>query len=275
MAMSSDEVRRQQQRRANWVGLRTFRLRPSVIGATAAGDPVVEVDTVRLVLERDAGYFRRLVPCASCQGDVAGSPVTGLGDLAAPPLPVLCVACVKRAGTSDGWRPHEQELPDRAGPPVTRDLEPLDRRLGGVEAQVAALDQAVARMQTDAGAREQGVEQAMARLSSMVAGLRGDLDAAVDAAVRAQVGSLVAAYHGLAAAMEAGDQRVRALEERLRDLLDSPVAPPPTLEHGAGDLLMSLDAQLRAAESRMAARTVESRVDALIDPAARVGRPGG
>lgn len=89
-----------QQRRANWVGLRTVRQRPKLVDHTGGGMPVYEIRSVRLVLVGDAAHFNRLVPCSKCGTDVPGPPVLSAADLDRPSHSVICKDCVRASGVS-------------------------------------------------------------------------------------------------------------------------------------------------------------------------------
>lgn len=88
------------QRRANWVGLRTLRQRPKLVGATPAGEPVYDVRSVRLVLRGLSPHFDRLAPCSRCGKEVPASPVLSVADLERPLRPVICTDCVRGTGVS-------------------------------------------------------------------------------------------------------------------------------------------------------------------------------
>src|SRR3954447_16389491 len=62
-------------KRAVWVGVRTLRQRPKVVGYTGAGECVFAVRSVRLVLRRDADHFNRLLACSECGTELLGGPV--------------------------------------------------------------------------------------------------------------------------------------------------------------------------------------------------------
>lgn len=89
-----------QQRRANWVGLRTLRQRPRLVDQTAGGLAVYDARSVRLVLVGDATHFNRLMPCSKCGKEVPGPPVLSATDLDRPSHPVICKECVRASGVS-------------------------------------------------------------------------------------------------------------------------------------------------------------------------------
>ena len=63
--------------RATWVALRTLRQLPKVVGETSAGDPIVEVRSVRLVLRAGAHHFSRVTTCSRCGREVPGHRCSG------------------------------------------------------------------------------------------------------------------------------------------------------------------------------------------------------
>ena len=140
------------QRRATWVGLKTLRQRPRVVGETGSGEPVFEVRSVRLVLRDEAGHFSRLAECSKCGREVPGAPVMGPADLDRPAHSVICKDCVRASVAArplqPEWRAAKSERP---APPVQKaDEQPSgppdpvdDVRLAAVEVQLQA---AVARL---------------------------------------------------------------------------------------------------------------------------------
>ncbi|MGH9151562.1 MAG: hypothetical protein ACRD03_03945, partial [Acidimicrobiales bacterium] len=94
-----------QQRRANWVGLRTLRQRPKLVDQTAGGLAVYDVRSVRLVLVGDAAHFNRLMPCSKCGNEVPGPPVLSATDLDRPSHSVICKECVRASGVSGSSHP--------------------------------------------------------------------------------------------------------------------------------------------------------------------------
>lgn len=101
-------------RRASWVALRTLRQRPKVVDHTAAGEPIYEVQSVRLVLRGDASHFNRLVNCSRCGNDVVGSRVQAAADLNQPSHAAICKNCSQFAS-----RPAERAVqPNPPAPPA-------------------------------------------------------------------------------------------------------------------------------------------------------------
>lgn len=125
MPETSDQAA-QRQRRANWVGLRTLRTRPKVVGALADGEPVYEVRSVRLLLRGQTPHFNRLVACERCGRDQAGAPVLSALDLDTPPRPMICTDCVRKAGVSSVWEPDVARAPaERPAPTAPEPKEPV------------------------------------------------------------------------------------------------------------------------------------------------------
>ena len=106
--------------RANWVGLRTLRQIPKVVGQTEAGEVIYEVRSVRLLLRGDAAHFNRLVRCSKCGREVAGRAVLGPADLDQAPQPVVCNDCVE-AVTAMSPRPGPPAEPAAADEPAVAD----------------------------------------------------------------------------------------------------------------------------------------------------------
>lgn len=84
-------------KRANWVGLRTLRQVPKIVGRTTTGDPVFEVRSARLVLLADAAHFNRLLACSACGRDVPGPSVLNPAELDQGAYSVICSHCAKTA----------------------------------------------------------------------------------------------------------------------------------------------------------------------------------
>ena len=179
------------QNRANWVGLRTLRQFPTVVGKTQPGDPIVEVQKVRMVLPAGASHFRRLVRCTSCEREVAGLPVLSAADLNHAPGPFVCTDCVAalRAPSGDGVPAAGQG----EGGGVERHLnEDLVRRLDDLERRFAA----------GAGEDDPRAEALGTRLRE----LEERLDARVEEAVTAKDAES-------ATLRQAIEDRIRALDE--------------------------------------------------------------
>lgn len=159
MAESPDQTAL--QRRATWVGLRTLRQRPKVVGRTRNGDPVFEVRSVRLVLRDDAGHFSRLAECSKCGREVPGPPVMGPADLDRPAHSVICKDCVRASVAASPLQPERRPVkPEAASTPTAEPegepSEPVapadDVRLAAMEAQLQA---AVSRLAELADVRDE------------------------------------------------------------------------------------------------------------------------
>ena len=149
MAESSSSGPRRHNR-ANWVALRTLRQLPKVVGETSAGEPIVEIRSVRLVLRDGASHFSRVTTCSKCGREVPGAPVLGPGDLDHPPHPVICKDCVRTASApvlSSTRRPVER-VP-HAGVTEAGASPSDDSRLAGLERQVAELAELVRSQRAD------------------------------------------------------------------------------------------------------------------------------
>lgn len=131
-------------RHATWVGVKTLRERPKVVGETKGGALVFEVRSVRLVLTDDARHFNRLTDCSKCGREVAGAAVFRPADLDRPTEPALCKSCLPGSVTA-GPPPRERRTPTSQPPaaPVAEAPEEapepaeatLDARLKTIEAQ--------------------------------------------------------------------------------------------------------------------------------------------
>ena len=129
MAESSDQTAL--QRRATWVGLRTLRQRPKMVGETRNGDPVFEVRSVRLVLREDAGHFSRLAECSKCGREVPGAPVMSPADLDRPPHSVICKDCVRASVAASPLQPERRPVTPKA--PKAPATEPENRPSESIE----------------------------------------------------------------------------------------------------------------------------------------------
>ena len=108
-----------QQRRANWVGLRTLHQRPKLIDQTASGVPVYEVRSVRLVLLASSSHFSRLVECSRCGAEVPGGLILAAADLDRPSHSVICGDCVRSVDVaSPSERPARGRAADQPAPPA-------------------------------------------------------------------------------------------------------------------------------------------------------------
>ena len=193
------------RRRANRVGLRTLRQRPRIVGHTAAGLPIYEVRSVRLLLLGDANHFSRLEQCARCGRNSGGAPVLKPDDLDQPTQAMLCRDCNSWADsllpTMDAAAagPEPPEPPDEPEPPEPP--EPPDEPEAPDEPEPPAPEpEPVAAVPADGGrtAPAEAVEAVEARLhASLVAGL---------SQIRTAVGD----------ALQAGTARTTELEGHVR-----------------------------------------------------------
>jgi hypothetical protein len=133
-------------KRAVWVGVRTLRQRPRVVGYTGAGECVFAVRSVRLVLRRDADHFNRLLACSECGGELLGEPVFTAAELARRSRPVVCTVCqsgpVPAAESAVDWpRPPEATFaPVAPSPPApVLGVSVLEARIDDMRAQLRAL----------------------------------------------------------------------------------------------------------------------------------------
>ena len=178
--------------RASWVALRTLRQVPKVIGETGAGEPIVEIRSVRLVLRAGAHHFSRVTTCSKCGREVPGAPVLGPGDLDHPPHPVICKDCVRTA----------------SAPVLTAERRPVgpDRQPGPSREGTSEADDHV---------RMAALERQVAELAELVKGQRADLEAALEGRVeetRVEVRSF--ATKELARAQEDVDRMMKGVVER-------------------------------------------------------------
>lgn len=124
-------------KRVHWVALRTLRQVPRIVGETEAGDPIVEIRSVRLVLQGNAAHFRRLQVCSKCGKDAAGATVLDPVDLDRSPESLICQDCLR---TGAG----EQALDIRVERPLSElgveaeRFEALERRVEELQGSVDA-----------------------------------------------------------------------------------------------------------------------------------------
>lgn len=119
---------------------------PKVVGETAAGEPVYEIQSVRLLLGEDANHFNRIVACSKCGKQVPGPPVLSPADLDHPPHAVICGQCV-RAATAPMFSTGPAGVASNgatAGPDL-----PDDGRLGAVERRLTDLAGLLQRQRMD------------------------------------------------------------------------------------------------------------------------------
>jgi hypothetical protein len=168
-------------KRANWVALRTLRQVPKVVGETPAGDPIVEIRSVRLVLRGDASHFNRIAACSKCGREVPGAAVLSPADLDHVPNAVICKDCVKKATAPfDATRSRPTTVaPVRAADPVSVTTNgsassPVespgvrDDRLEALERQVKQLTELLGAQGTAAGSRTPHDDERDRRLDGLV-----------------------------------------------------------------------------------------------------------
>lgn len=126
---------------------------PKVVDETPAGEPVVEVRGVRLVLREHATFFNRLVPCSNCGRETPGVAVRTPADLDAPPGPATCRVC-RRATTAAAPAAEPARAVDTAGPAIAA----LEARVD--ELQAALAEQAAGAVPTEAPGEEVAAELA-------------------------------------------------------------------------------------------------------------------
>jgi hypothetical protein len=69
---------------------------PHRVGETAAGDPIFEIRSVRLVLVGESTHFNRLAACSKCGADLVGPTVLTSADLDEPGSLLYCENCVRQ-----------------------------------------------------------------------------------------------------------------------------------------------------------------------------------
>ena len=251
------------RRRANWVGLRTLRQLPQVAGDTAGGEPVYEIQSVRLVLDGTAATFVRLVECSRCGRETPGEPVLTPADLDGPLRPVVCTDCVPgEEATAAAWRDELAALRTAAD-----DTRAELHRLA--EAQAELLGERPARFDLAEVERliATRLAETEARLAHQIATQWGDLETAIEGSVNAFVAGFVRANQELAGGQAVLEERVGAVADevrratlRMETLLErlaalEETAPPAAVATTpAGGFLDSLDRRLEAAARRLAAR---------------------
>lgn len=223
--------------------MRTFRQRPTVVGRTEQGETVYEVRSVRLLLPRGSPHFRRLVHCAKCGSEVAGSPVLTLDDLERQPNAVFCGNCVRAAPTvleaapaPAPWGNVTQENGSRVAAVEAR-LAEVTRRLESspdVDPEVAALAAAVA--------------EAQGQLRKIAGGDAGPGIAAMIEAHRRELGTALAeGQRELRAEISALEQQVRDQAAAVKPLADRQQA----LEGKLSETFAEARAEMRAVVAKM------------------------
>ncbi|MDQ4088935.1 MAG: hypothetical protein M3163_01290 [Actinomycetota bacterium] len=252
--------------RANWVGLRTLRQVPRIVGQTTTGDDIFEVRSVRLVLPADGTHFNRIVDCAACGREVPGPPVLTAADLDQGAHGVICGDCAKPAEPPT-FPPKERRpvsAQRRALGDVSRDA--ADNGHGPVRAsddgRLAALEQRMAELTEAVGALSGSTEDRLAEGLAGVLVREDELSRVQDE----MGGRLVGLAERLAEDAESERGRLGALESRLgrlevtADLMAPP--QPPEAEVAANGAPGS--GRLQALEHRLhdAVRRVTEALDA-------------
>ncbi|MGI8632677.1 MAG: hypothetical protein ACR2NA_09055 [Solirubrobacterales bacterium] len=197
MPEPSDQVS-SRQRRANWLGLRTLRHVPKVVGETDGGELVYEVLSVRLMLDPSGGHFVRAAACFRCAREMAGAPVMTPLDLESPIEPVLCPDCMRqddgpaaRADAGGGQAASQRAAEVLPGAQVAAEEHAeggtADRweRLGVMEGHLRAVTDRVNELGRVARSQQAGWKESVAREEAAAretAALRAEL-----AAVRAEL----------------------------------------------------------------------------------------
>lgn len=264
------------QRRANWVGFRTLRQRPKLVGATPGGEPVYEIRSVRLVLRGLSPHFDRLAPCSRCGKEVPAAPVLNVADLERALRPVICTACVRDTGVSTVWdstgarpraigapvaeasgpKPAEPAPASETGAEKDATLESLTRHLRAVTVKVNELGKHLGAERAASEQRRQREEEVRAAL----AGLGDQVDAQ-----RAEVAAVLSAVTDVRSQLERLAESNRTLAQANRQLeAEAAVRPsgPP------GELATVVDAQqeLSRAHGELAQRLLAAEARWTADP---------
>jgi hypothetical protein len=270
------------QNRANWIALRTLRQSPKFVGQTAAGDPVFEVRSVRLVLRDDAAHFTRIVACSNCARDVPGPAVLGPADLEDPVLDLICEDCVNRSALpvfeTEDAPPQRTDTPAGVALPgngnvadhadlVAADdaeVEELERRLSVLAELLraeraeweASLDERAGVMRSDLTTLAKGVQQLAGghkQLRAVVAGVVDRMDRAADWGIRLEV--LEAGVAQLHAALQQQGRSAGSDVSRTTAGSEESPTPGPAIDD---QRLQILERQVEEVVSGLA-RTVESQ----------------
>lgn len=213
-------------RRATWLGLRTLRRRPRLVGRTEEGRPIFEVASTRLIYDPEATNFRRLVQCSRCGRDAAGDRVITPADLTRGPGPILCDRCVQAPtmpwkGESRRVRraPAAERRPANARREPSSDSDPsqpaIDAALSAVRDELTQLKE---RLQAEATERSRADGVTRIELQRAVerrlAGLTRNTPPALEN-LRDRVDQLTEYLAGLAGLVREDHQMREALERRL------------------------------------------------------------
>ena len=250
-----EEERAPAVRNATWTALRTFRQRPTVVGQTDSGDTVYEIRSVRMILAPGSSHFKRLVECARCGRDMAGSSILALEDLDRQPNPVFCSRCVRASpAVTEGAAPPVV----RPEPPAQEQPRPRPEAAPGAGPEVATLAAAVAELRAEIRTGSNG--DAGSGMAALMEAQRRDLLASVAAGQRELRGDIAAfeqrAQNQAAANAKLVETQRRDLERVVHDRVQQAVA---SLD---GPLKALADRQ-QAVEAKLAEPDVREQVAAL------------
>ena len=225
------------QNRVNWIGLRTLRQLPKVVGETSTGEPIVEVRSVRLVLREGAAHFSRMATCSKCGREVPGAPVLSPGDLDHPPHPVICRDCVRTAAPV--LHPDRRSVPGAPEPEAAEAAVPepgptdaerdradsekaLDERMEATRTELRSLAaQELARVREDVDRMMKGVVARLGLTSATDPGRLQALETRIEtevAQLRAALDEQAARAASSADAFTLGEELVDGREELRRDV---------------------------------------------------------
>ena len=264
MAESPDQTAL--QRRATWVGLKTLRQRPKMVGRTRSGEPVFEVRSVRLVLRADAGHFSRLAECSKCGREVPGPPVLGPADLDRPAHSVICKDCVRASVAASPLQPERRQVrPETANTPAaepesepSKPVEPADDvRLAAMEAELQSAMSRLAEL-ADVQDEELAESRLQEALRKGLADIRAEvLEASEGSTARADLEALaqvVQAQQRQLVSLSAELDETRADVQRLAGVQRDETAES-RLQEGLADIRAEV---LRSSESGPAWEDVEA-----------------
>lgn len=220
---------------------------PKVIGETNAGEPVVVVRGVRLVLRDHATFFNRLVPCSDCGRETPGSAVRAPTDLDLRPSPATCRECRRAAAAA--MAPVEP-VAEAERPPVAAAPAPVEvlsgPRLDDLEARIGKLQAAVDEQAARAVSAESAGQEAAAEVNGLGRRLTQRLD------------KLEAKGRGAGT----DDHRIEALERRVEQVAALMAEREARFEKDVDGVRASATASAAEIEARMG--TVEARADAVV-----------
>ncbi len=242
--------------RASWIALRTFRQIPNVVAATAAGEPIYEIRSVRLVLNDNAAHFSRIVACSKCGLGVVGPAVMSPADLDHPVNAMICGNCVGAASLA----PFSADQAEAAGgspappvgapepqPPEPEPEPPDDGRIAALERQVAELTSALQAQRSSVDAAIEGraqiiggeLAEALVDVRLSIAALDRDDGARIEVIEKAlaERGAEIADLHDLHAALDAGLGQLRSELTRVRSTSSELAAAHDAVRDQVGRLI--------------------------------------